>query len=67
MMENRNLEVQKTKQLKKQKGASMMEYALLIAGVAIIAALLFSGDNGGVVGEAITGKVESAVNSVNNP
>lgn len=34
------------KQLKKQKGATMIEYALVIAGVAAIAAILFNDTTG---------------------
>ena len=42
------------KQLQKQKGATMVEYAIVIAGVAIVGALLFGGVGGGKIGEKIT-------------
>lgn len=64
MLENQILKTLKAKrrqQLESQKGASMMEYALIIAGIAVVAAILFGGDGGGVVGNAITDKVEEAV------
>lgn len=53
----------KAKQIQKQKGASMIEYALVIAGVAAIAAVLFAGgvSGGGSVGDAIKTKVESSI------
>ncbi|WP_028487146.1 hypothetical protein [Thiomicrorhabdus chilensis] len=48
------LEMIRAKQVKKQKGASMIEYALVVAGVAAIAALVFDGTTGaGTVGGAI--------------
>lgn len=34
----------KAKQIEKQKGATMVEYALVIAGVAAIAAILFGSE-----------------------
>ena len=54
---------QSLRKSKNQKGASMIEYALIIAGVVVVAALLFGGDNGGTVGKAITDKVDEAVGS----
>jgi Flp pilus assembly pilin Flp len=69
MLENRILKTLKARRQKQeaQKGASMIEYALIIAGVAVVAALLFSGGDsgGGAIGDAIQDKVEDAVNSVN--
>ena len=50
------------KQVKKQKGASMIEYALVVAGVAAIAAVVFVGGTGdGTVGGAINDRVINAV------
>jgi Flp pilus assembly pilin Flp len=49
------------KQVKKQKGASMIEYALVVAGVALIAGLLFGGTDGGTVGVAIQSIVDKAM------
>jgi len=34
----------KAKQIEKQKGATMVEYALVIAGVAVVAGIIFAGD-----------------------
>ncbi|WP_319380756.1 hypothetical protein [Thiomicrorhabdus sp.] len=65
--ESKVMRMVKAKQAKKQKGASMIEYALVIAGVAIVAALLFGGNGGGTVGSAISGKVNNAINSVETP
>ncbi len=48
----------------KQTGASMIEYALVVAGVAVIAYLLFGNGTDGVVGSAIENKFDSAINSV---
>lgn len=50
-----------TKKQKKQKGATMIEYALVVAGVAVIAAAVFSGDTTTGVGKAIQDKVQTAV------
>ncbi len=50
-----------TKKQKKQKGATMIEYALVVAGVAAIAFAVFSGDTTTGVGKAIKDKVESSV------
>ncbi|WP_173273513.1 hypothetical protein [Thiosulfatimonas sediminis] len=68
MLENQivnTLKAKRRQKLASQKGASMMEYALIIAGIAVVAAILFGtggeGDTGGVVGEAITNKVNQAV------
>lgn len=44
---------------KKQKGASMIEYALVVAGVAAIAAVVFATD--GDVATSIETKVKNAV------
>ncbi|MEA3404842.1 MAG: hypothetical protein U9R28_03770 [Pseudomonadota bacterium] len=53
----------KAKQIQKQKGASMIEYALVVAGVAAIAAVLFAGgtNGGGSVGDAIHTKVTASI------
>jgi Flp pilus assembly pilin Flp len=48
------------KQVKKQKGASMIEYALVVAAVASIAALVFSGTTTDGLGKVIKDKVDSA-------
>jgi len=57
------LEMIKAKQVKKQKGASMIEYALVLAGVVAIAGFLFTDDGTGnsTVGGALKTKVEAAV------
>ena len=59
----------KAKQLQKQKGASMIEYALVVAGVSIIAGVLFigAGNDGGTIGAAINTKVTDAINTTATP
>ncbi|WP_319558574.1 hypothetical protein [Thiomicrorhabdus sp.] len=42
----------------------MIEYALVIAGVAVVAYLLFGGTNGGTVGTAIQGAVNNSVGNL---
>ncbi|MBN2646300.1 MAG: hypothetical protein JXR44_00780 [Thiotrichales bacterium] len=64
MNEKRVLQLLKNREIKKQKGASMIEYALVIAGVAVVAFVLFGGTDGGTVGTAITGAVEDAVGQI---
>ncbi len=61
--ESKVMSMIKAKQVKKQKGASMIEYALVVAGVAAIAAVLFSGgdNNAGTVGDAVKAKVEGSI------
>ncbi|MDG6774896.1 hypothetical protein QCB45_11175 [Thiomicrorhabdus sp. ZW0627] len=54
------LEMVKTKQIKKQKGASMIEYALVIAAVAGIAALVFTNSTTSGVGKVINDTVTKA-------
>jgi len=51
----------KAKQLQKQKGASMIEYALVVAGVAAIAAVIFAGGTDDGVGAAISDRVTNAI------
>lgn len=51
----------KAKQIKKQQGASMIEYALVVAGVVAIGFVLFGGATGGTVGSAISAKVTAAI------
>jgi len=52
------IEMQKTEQrLKKQKGASMIEYALVIAGVVALGATFFGTD--GKITQAVSNKVDS--------
>ncbi|GAB6069121.1 hypothetical protein JCM30760_02180 [Thiomicrorhabdus hydrogeniphila] len=49
------------KNQKKQKGATMIEYALVVAGIAIIAGVLFGGTDGGSVGTKIKTFVEGSI------
>ncbi|WP_178863533.1 Flp family type IVb pilin [Thiomicrorhabdus cannonii] len=63
--ESKIMQMVKAKQVKKQKGASMIEYALVVAGVAIIAGILFGGTDGGTVGTAIDTKVTGIINGIN--
>lgn len=60
--EARILQAVKAKKAKSQKGATMIEYALVIAGVAAIAAVLFA--TNGPVDTAITGAVNNAVSGI---
>jgi Flp pilus assembly pilin Flp len=48
------------KQVKKQKGASMIEYALVVAAVAGIAALVFTSDTTTGVGKIINDNIQKA-------
>lgn len=57
--ESKVMQTIKQKQMKKQKGATMIEYALVVAGVAAIAAVIFATD--GPVGTAITDTITNAV------
>lgn len=57
--ESKIMQMVKAKQVKKQKGASMIEYALLVAGVAAIAATIFT--TNGTVATAITDRIETAI------
>ncbi|CAN8139218.1 pilus assembly protein Flp/PilA [uncultured Thiomicrorhabdus sp.] len=68
MLENRILKTLKARRQKQeaQKGASMIEYALIIAGVAVVAAILFGGEGGGTVGNAISDKVQDAVDTIDS-
>lgn len=59
--ESKTLEMIRAKNLKKQKGASMIEYALVVAGVAAIAAVVFSGEDGSAVETAIEERVTAAI------
>ncbi|MBD3755973.1 MAG: Flp family type IVb pilin [Gammaproteobacteria bacterium] len=63
--ESNVMQMVKAKQVKKQKGASMIEYALVVAGVAIIAGVLFGGTDGGTVGAAIDTKVTGIIDGIN--
>ncbi len=49
---------------REQKGASMIEYALVLAGVAAIAGALFAGE--GEFAKAIAAKFQSIVSSIGN-
>jgi Flp pilus assembly pilin Flp len=51
-------QILKQKQAKKQKGASMIEYALVVAAVVGIAVYFFSGNNG------ISGAMNTKMNAV---
>lgn len=54
------LEMIKAKQVKKQKGASMIEYALVVAAVAGIAAVVFTSDTTTGVGKIINDNIQKA-------
>ncbi len=56
-------ELIKAKQVKKQQGASMIEYAILIAGVVAIGALVFDTANSTSVAGKIQTKITNAVGS----
>jgi len=63
--ESKVTQMLQVKKQKKQKGATMIAYALVVAGVAAIAAVLFAGgtSGGGSVGDAIKTKVEASIPS----
>ncbi|MDG6779049.1 hypothetical protein QCB44_10065 [Thiomicrorhabdus sp. zzn3] len=61
MDEAKVLRMIKAQKQKKQKGASMIEYALLIAGVAAIATFVFTTDT--TVRDSIQTKITSAIGS----
>lgn len=52
-------------QLKKQKGASMIEYALVVAAVVGIAAYFFAGDNSTGISKALNDKMTNVANKIN--
>lgn len=60
------IEMQKTEQrLKKQKGASMIEYALVVAAVVGLGATFFNSTDG-TINTAITTKMNSVATDINN-
>ncbi|WP_321276102.1 hypothetical protein [Thiomicrorhabdus indica] len=48
--ESKVMQIVKKKQMKKQKGASMIEYALVVAVVVAVGAIFFTGTDAGVGG-----------------
>lgn len=54
------------KKLKKQKGATMIEYAIVIAAVAGIAAVVFTDDTSTGMGKAVNDIVEKAATEAKN-
>ncbi|MBN2867015.1 MAG: hypothetical protein JXK16_13485 [Thiotrichales bacterium] len=54
----------KAKQLQKQKGASLIEYALVVAAVVAISVVVFSGDAGTSINGAIEAKVTNAAKEI---
>lgn len=53
-------EILQTEKVKKQKGATMVEYALVVAAVAAIAALVFAGNTTSGIGKVINDNVQKA-------
>ena len=52
--------------LKRQRGASIIEYALIVAAVVAIAVYAFGTDGkSGKIGQAVSGKLDSVANSLN--
>ncbi len=53
------------KQVKKQKGASMIEYALVVAAVVVLGAVIFGGGTGSLDGaiETKVGQIATDLNS----
>ena len=58
--ESKVMRLVKAKQAKKQKGASMVEYALVVAAVAGIAALVFTAATDKGVGKIINDNIQKA-------
>lgn len=58
--ESNVMQMVKAKQVKKQKGASMIEYALVVAAVAGIAALVFTSSTTTGVGKIINDNIQKA-------
>lgn len=58
--ESKVMRLVKAKQAKKQKGASMVEYALVVAAVAGIAALVFTAATDTGVGKIINDNIQKA-------
>ncbi|AZR81107.1 DUF4244 domain-containing protein [Thiomicrospira sp. S5] len=54
------------KKLKKQKGATMIEYAVVVAAVAGIAALVFQADTSTGMGKAVNDIVTEAATQAKN-
>lgn len=54
----------KAKQLQKQKGASLIEYALVVAAVVAVSVVVFSGDAGTSINGAIEAKVTDAAKEI---
>ncbi|BCN93973.1 hypothetical protein THMIRHAM_17580 [Thiomicrorhabdus immobilis] len=61
--EQKVIEMIKTKQVKKQKGASMIEYALVVAAVVAVAALFFKDETVGI-GKAINDKLTTVSTNI---
>lgn len=55
--------VEMSQKAKKQKGASMIEYALVVAGIAAIAAVVFTGSTDDGFGKKIKDKMNGAISS----
>ncbi len=53
------------KQVKKQKGATMIEYAIVVAAVAAIAVLVFGTGEDGVFKNAVESAVQKSADKIN--
>lgn len=58
--ESKVMQIVTQKQMKKQKGASMVEYALVVAAVAGIAAIVFTAATDTGVGKIINDNIQKA-------
>ncbi len=63
--ETQVIKMNSTKQVKKQQGAAMIEYALVVAVVVAIGAAFFSGTDSGI-GLAISDKLDEIVTAINS-
>jgi Flp pilus assembly pilin Flp len=48
-----------------ERGAALIEYALITAAIVGVVSFAFTSDGGGVIGEAITGLLDSVAGAIN--
>ncbi|WP_024850506.1 Flp family type IVb pilin [Hydrogenovibrio kuenenii] len=62
----KNIQAEMAQKKQKQKGASMIEYALVVAAVVGIASYFFSADNSTGISKALNDKMTSVANKINS-
>lgn len=60
----KKIQAEMAREKKKQKGASMIEYALVVAAVVGIAGYFFSGDNTTGISKALNDKMTSVATNI---